>query len=88
LEGQAAHYLSDGLLAGSGLWACGTIVWRNVEKAREFGRRWYDENVRWTIQDQISFPYLVWKLQPNFGVFPAHEYENHYLKWWMHERNV
>ena len=88
LEGQVAHYLSDGLLAGSGLWACGTIVWRNREKAREFGRRWYEENLYWTIQDQISFPYLVWKLQPNFGVFPAHEYENPYLKWWMHERNV
>lgn len=88
IEGQLAHYVSEGLPAGSGLWACGTIAWRNKESVKTFGRAWYEENVAWTIQDQISFPYLVWKLQPNFGVFPAHEYENPYLRWWMHERNV
>lgn len=88
LHGQTSHYLSEGFPAGSGLWACGTIVWRNCDASREFGSAWFGENVTWTIQDQVSFPYLVWKMQPNFGVFPAHEYENPYLKWWMHERNV
>jgi hypothetical protein len=88
IDDQLAKYVSDGLPAGSGLWACGTIVWRNVDAARTFGQAWYEENVAWTIQDQISFPYLVWKLEPNMGTFPAHEYENPYLKWWMHERNV
>jgi DNA polymerase-1 len=56
---------------GFGLWACGAIVWRNSDKARQFGHAWHEENVRWSIQDQVSFPYLVWKLRPNFGVFPA-----------------
>jgi len=88
IEAQADHYFNLGLPTGSGLWACGTIVWRNTGSVKEFGRLWYKENFIWSIQDQISFPYLAWRLKPNFGVFPAHEYENPYLKWWMHERNV
>jgi hypothetical protein len=69
---------------GFGLWACGAIVWRNSDKARRFGFAWHEENVRWSIQDQVSFPYLVWKLNPNFGVFPAREFHNPYLTWWGH----
>lgn len=88
LDAQVAHYNSLGLPAGSGLWACGTIVWRNTENSKLFGRAWLDENVRWSIQDQISFPFLVWKLKPNFGVFPAHQYDNPYLRWYMHEQNL
>jgi hypothetical protein len=67
-----------------GLWACGAIVWRNKDKARQFGQAWLAENQRWSIQDQVSFPYLVWKMQPNFGVFPAREFHNPYLTWWKH----
>jgi len=87
LDEQVAYYRSRGLPDGSGLWACGTIVWGNKNKSKQFGRAWYHENLRWSIQDQVSFPYVVWKLKPNFGVFPAHEYENPYLRWWMHEHS-
>lgn len=84
LDQQVAHYASRGLPAGSGLYACGTIVWRDTEACRVFGEAWMSENLRWTIQDQLSFPYLAWKLQPNFTTFPAHEYENPYLQWNHH----
>lgn len=84
---QTAHYRAEGMPEGFGLWACGAIVWRNTERAQEFGRAWYAENQRWSIQDQVSFPFLVWKLEPRLAVFPAHEFENPYLRWHAHDRS-
>jgi hypothetical protein len=83
---QTAHYKAEGMPGDFGLWACGTIVWRNSAEARDFGRLWLIENMRWSIQDQVSFPYLVWKHRPKLGEFPADEYENPYLSW-NHHRN-
>lgn len=84
---QTAHYRAEGMPEGFGLWACGAIVWRNCDKARGFGQAWYSENVNRSIQDQVSFPYLVWKLSPSFGVFPEHEFRNPYLQWHQHHRS-
>jgi hypothetical protein len=84
---QTAYYRAEGMPEGFGLWACGAIVWRNNDKAREFGRAWHQENVRWSIQDQVSFPFLVWKLRPGLTVFPAHEFQNPYLRWHPHHRS-
>lgn len=86
IRDQTAHYRAEGMPEGFGLWACGAIVWRNREAAREFGRAWYAENRRWSIQDQVSFPFLLWKLQPDFAVFPAHEFQNPHLRWHSHRR--
>jgi len=85
---QVESYRAEGMPEGFGLWACGAIVWRNNDKARRFGWAWHEENLRWSIQDQVSFPYLVWKLQPNLGVFPAHEFRNPYLTWQKHPLDV
>lgn len=81
---QATAYRTEGMPANYGLWACGSIVWRNVPKMHEFGAAWLAEIDRWGIQDQVSFPYLVWKLHPRLGVFPAHEMHNPYLQWFHH----
>lgn len=81
---QVEHYEAEGMPRGFGLWACGTIVWRNSVEAIEFGRLWLQENVKWSIQDQISFPYLLWKYPLMFAEFPDHEYDNPYLDWHKH----
>jgi hypothetical protein len=83
---QTAHYRAEGMTEGFGLWACGTLVWRNSESAKEVGQAWLYENKRWSIQDQVSLPYVLWKLEPSFGVFPAHEFLNPYLQWHQHNR--
>jgi hypothetical protein len=87
IRDQTAHYKAEGMPEGFGLWACGAIVWRNNNQAQRFGQAWYQENVRWSIQDQVSFPYLVWKLEPTFGVFPAKEFDNPYLRWEKHPKD-
>jgi hypothetical protein len=88
IRNQTTHYRAEGMPEKFGLWACGAIVWRNSDKARSFGHAWHEENLRWSIQDQVSFPYLVWKLKPNFGVFPSREFHNPYLTWWKHPKDV
>lgn len=57
VAGQAAHYRALGFPAHGGLWATGCIVRRHTRRPyalNEFGMRWLDEQLRWTIQDQLS----------------------------------
>lgn len=64
---QAAAYQAEGYPAGNGLYATGTIVWRNCDEARALGAAWYEECQRWGYQDQVSFPVVAWRL----GIIPA-----------------
>lgn len=60
---QAAHYKKRGLPDDFGLWATGMIVRDNTfnSPGRLMGDWWLLEQLRWTYQDQISWPYLLWK---------------------------
>lgn len=82
---QVEAYRAEGMPEGFGLWACGGLVWRNNEDAKRFGATWLEHQRVWTIQDQISFPYLVWKMKPNLGSFPAHQFLNPYLTYVGHK---
>lgn len=59
---QAEHYRSLGYPENNGLAACGIIV-RDMknQKLHRIGEDWMAENKSWTYQDQISFPYVLWK---------------------------
>jgi hypothetical protein len=83
LREQAARYRAEGMPERFGLFACGTLVWRDTPAAREFGEAWFAEQ-QVAIQDQVSFPYLLWKMRPRFGTFPANELNNPYLFWHRH----
>jgi hypothetical protein len=82
---QVEHYRSEGMPEGFGLWACGGLVWRNSDGAKAFGEAWLQEQYAWSIQDQVSFPYLLWKLKPRFRAFPAHQFLNPYLDYVGHK---
>lgn len=51
--------------AHSGLFACGIIVRREPvsDRLRAAAQSWWEENVKWTYQDQLSLPY-VWQKHP------------------------
>lgn len=61
---QAEHYRKLGYPSNNGLAACGIIArdMRNP-KLRQIGDDWMYENLVWTYQDQISFPFVLWKNQ-------------------------
>lgn len=67
---QAAHYMSKGHPKHWGLWATGIIVYRphvHYNDLYDFGAAWLAEQCAWTVQDQISQPYLFrfWSYQPH-----------------------
>jgi hypothetical protein len=83
---QANFYLADGMPRGWGLFAAGAIGWRFTSEAKRFGAKWYREQERWTVQDQISLPYLLWSSGKRFGVWDGNEYDNPYVRLRWDER--
>lgn len=83
---QARHYFNDGMPRMWGLFACGTVGYRFTPEAKKVGAAWYREQEKWTLQDQISLPYLLWSSGRPFGTWQANEYDNEFLKLRWDER--
>ena len=83
---QLAHYINDGMPEKWGLFACGTVGWRFTPEAKALGESWYNEQLRWSIQDQVSLPYLLWRDGKRFGLWRANEYNNPFLRLRWDER--
>lgn len=67
LREQVAHYRAAGLPEPSGLYACGTVARRHTARQMALGVAWLVECHAWSIQDQVSFPYVCWRA----GVTPG-----------------
>lgn len=85
---QVDFYYKDGFPKKWGLFATGVIAWKFTEKSKHFGKMWLEEQHKWSIQDQISLPYLLWKEGFEFGTFPANQYDNPFFKIRWDERKV
>jgi TOD1/MUCI70, glycosyltransferase-like domain len=71
----------------SGLYACGVIVRRepaskDVIKANEL---WWEENRKWTYQDQLSLPYVLKKTGIDLGIIPGNLWRNQWFNVLPHE---
>jgi hypothetical protein len=77
LADQVLHYQRCGFELCHGLYACGVIVRDNAsERISDLNRLWMEENVRRSYQDQLSFPYVCWKLGLTPGVIPYNFWDN------------
>ena len=55
------------------------------------GDRWLQEQHAWSIQNQVSLPFLLRSNEDPklvFGTFAAHEYDNPWLIWNDHASNA
>jgi len=86
MRGQVQHYLQQGMPRRWGLFACGTVGYVFTPQVKRLGARWYDEQVKWSVQDQVSLPFLLWDSGLPFGTWQANEYDNPYLKLRWDER--
>jgi len=73
---QAAHYLSEGMPEHFGLWATGSIARLHTDRMQRLGDAWLAEMERWTIQDQVSLPYLLWREGIAPGTFGLDQLDN------------
>lgn len=81
---QVAAYREAGMPEHYGLWACGTVARRHTDTERKLGEAWLAEQQRWSIQDQVSLPFLLWqrgRLPHTWG--PA-QWANPWLLWHSH----
>lgn len=76
LLAQVANYLEQGMPEHFGLWAAGSIARRHTERMRDFGNGWLSEMQRWTIKDQVSLPYLLWRDGITPGTFGLEQFDN------------
>lgn len=60
MAAQVADYRRAGLPPASGLWECGMLARRHTEEVRRHGQAWLQQVRRYTIQDQVSFPFVNW----------------------------
>ena len=81
---QVDNYKRRGLPVGSGLWECGVILRNHTSLLQQFGLEWYVQQARWSVQDQLSFPYLCWKYGVVPGAWQFDLWNNAFVQWRPH----
>jgi hypothetical protein len=76
------HYLSDAEFKDDKLYACGMFVYRNIPSIQRMLRDWFTENARWSVQDQLSLPYVLSKSDCKVSAIDASLVENQYLHYY------
>ena len=74
---QAEHYRAEGYPAHRGLLANGTVA-RDMRSdvVRRIDEAWWEEILRWSVQDQLSLPYVLWKSGLEVGVVELNQWRN------------
>lgn len=83
---QVAHYRRGGVVAHSGLFACGIIGRREPsgQAMKRFNTAWWDENVEWTFQDQLSVGVALSRSGMSVRPIPGNLWANDYFDWVQH----
>lgn len=90
MDAQVQHYMRMGHPVDFGLWATGLIIyhihdsWSEQEGLHEVGSDWLAEQVRWSVQDQLSQPYVLHKHALRPAVLPGPLHGNGYVEWMAH----
>ena len=85
ISGQISFYNSLYPKHG-GLYACGVMV-RKIQspEIRNLMGKWWWEIIKWTYQDQLSFPVVCKLLKFIPGIIPGNQYKNPFFKVHWHD---
>jgi len=71
LREQVASYYADGYQDQVRLVECTCLIrLHNDERVVAFNEAWWKENETWSYADQLSAPYLLWKMKTPFAYLP------------------
>ena len=84
LEEQAEHYRSLGHPEHWGLWACGSMARARSGRLDAAMRDWMAEIERWSIQDQISLPFVMRTRDIRPQAWPYGQYRTPWLRFHQH----
>lgn len=71
IKAQVAQYREEGYPAHNGLFEAGALFRRHTPSMRSASSMWLGEVVAHSCRDQISFPYVAWKLGLHVSTFPG-----------------
>lgn len=71
LNAQTRLYRKAGMPANWGLPATRVVIRRNTPVIRELNEAWWAEMERWSYRDQVSLPYVCWKLGIRWAELPG-----------------
>ena len=78
---QGDAYRALGFPDTGGLaWTCVLLRHHNESDVVAAMEAWWEELVRWSKRDQMSFNYVAWKMKLRFSYIPLDGIENHYTK--------
>lgn len=62
MDEQVEFYRSQGFPEHMGLYECGVMA-RDIQNKdiQELSELWFEQNMTWSYQDQVSLPYCLWK---------------------------
>lgn len=96
IEQQMKCYREVGYPEHNGLYATGTLVWNMHTACRMIGGAWLHECEARSYHDQLSLPYVAWRLDAQIGAFPFSQVElrdvgvmgNRWLRYHPHTRTT
>lgn len=72
MDEQVSKYLSDDKFIDNKLFSCGCFIYsKELVRNKEYNlmKEWFYHNVIYSIQDQLSLPYLLQKFKINYNTF-------------------
>lgn len=71
LRRQIKAYRKVGMPAGWGLAESKCVIRRNTERVKRLNEAWWAELQEFSLRDQVSFPYVCWKMGLQWRVIPG-----------------
>lgn len=87
IEAQARHYREAGHPDSWGLWATGVIARKHTKEIKELGWQWLTEVHTWSVQDQVSQPYVLRKVGLRPELFPEDYFSSPWIAYEPHVRS-
>jgi alkaline ceramidase TOD1/glycosyltransferase MUCI70-like protein len=85
ISGHVERYRREGYPASNGLAETSVILRGHTPEANRFCEAWWNEIVTGSRRDQLSFPYVAWKLGVDYARLPGTLAENSLFFWGPHD---
>jgi hypothetical protein len=85
MQEQVEHYQKDAMWQDNKLFECGIFVYaKTVIANREHNllKEWFYHNCIWSVQDQLSLPYLIHKIPTSYKILAGNVMHNSFFVWY------
>lgn len=82
IKEQIEYYFKDSTWIDNCLFECGIFIYsKSIIKNKSYNlmKEWFYQNCLWSVQDQLSLPYLIHKFNTKYKILPGNVYENNYF---------